>query len=117
LIDSFVSSKNLREDGVSEYDIIGVVETWLTEDIRDAEIKINGYEFYRKDRRIGKGGGIILYVKESLHSELCIDLMHLDFEESLWCKVQSHKGDGQLLGGVCYRCPRVWKTTQSCWSY
>ena len=88
------------------------------EDINYAEIKINGYEFYRKDRRKGKGGGIIIYVN-SLHSELSIDLMNSDFEESLWCKVQSHKGDGQLFFGVCYTGVQliVWQTTQSCWSY
>ena len=88
-----------------ECDVIGVVETWLTDDISDAELKVSGYELYRKDRTESKGGGIILYVKESLHSELCDDLTNSDFEESLWCKVQSSNGEGQLIVGVCYRCP------------
>jgi len=46
-----------------------------------------------------------LYVKDSLHSELCEDLTNFDFDESLWCKLESNNGKGQLLVGACYRCP------------
>jgi len=79
-IDRFLGKFEEFKRRILECDIIGVVETWLTDDISDAELKISGYELYRKDRTKSKGGGIILYVKESLHSELCDDLTNSDFE-------------------------------------
>jgi len=59
---------------------------------------------YRKKRK-RKGGGIILYIKDTLTSNLCDSLTNSDFEESLWCRVQTSSGKGKLLVGVCYRCP------------
>jgi len=50
-------------------DIIGVVETWLREDIVDSEINLDGYSFIRIDRKNdlkSKGGGVIVYIKEGL---------------------------------------------------
>jgi hypothetical protein len=85
------------------YHIIGIVETWAREEIKDSELKIDGYEMFRKDRIFGKGGGIIVYVKETLKSTLCNDLMNTGFDESVWCNVRT--GECNLLVGVCYRCP------------
>ena len=50
-------------------DLIGVVETWLTEDNFDSEIDIVNYNFIRKDRKNEcktKGGGIVIYFKQEL---------------------------------------------------
>ena len=43
--------------------IIGLTETWITEDMYDGEIDIKGYAMYRCDRM---HGGCIIYVHESL---------------------------------------------------
>jgi len=54
--------------------LIGVVETWLNEGIGNGEINLEGYTVYRKDRsdvKLGKGGGVLLYVHNSLNSCLC----------------------------------------------
>ena len=45
-------------------DVIGIVETWATEDILDIELAFKGYNMYRKDRQGRKGCGAILYVEE-----------------------------------------------------
>ena len=62
----------LREYAISlSLDIIGVAETFLHKDVLMAEINIDGYKMYRKDRcavKQGKGGGVILYVKEEIVS-------------------------------------------------
>ena len=48
-------------------DILGLSETWLTADILDNEISIQGYSILRRDRPNGKqGGGIVIYVREYL---------------------------------------------------
>jgi len=50
-------------------DIIGIVESWLTEDNFDSEIEIANYNFIRKDRnRVFKtmGGGIIIYFRQDI---------------------------------------------------
>ena len=47
-------------------DIVGIVETWLTEENFDSEIEIDDYNFIRKDRKSDTksiGGGIIIYFK------------------------------------------------------
>ena len=42
---------------VGRYDIVGITETWLQED-RAWELNIQGYTSYRKDRQVGRGGGV-----------------------------------------------------------
>ena len=40
-----------------EIDILGIAESWTNENISEGEIKIPGYETFRKDRGGRKGGG------------------------------------------------------------
>ena len=49
----------------NDIDIIGLSETRLDETVRDSDVNINGYNIYRNDRN-AKGGGVTIYVKESL---------------------------------------------------
>lgn len=46
-------------------DIICIVETWLSEDVTDHEIWLPDYQTHRLDRN-RHGGGIVLYVRDSL---------------------------------------------------
>ena len=51
--------------------ILGITESWTTEEIEDSEIHIEGYKCFRRDRkRLSKekirGGGVLLYVREEL---------------------------------------------------
>ena len=49
-------------------DIIGTAESWATPDISDAELGMTGYAMFRKDRIGRRGGGIMLYIKESIQA-------------------------------------------------
>ena len=45
--------------------IIGITESWANIDITDAELRLTGYVMFRRDRIGRRGGGVILYVKET----------------------------------------------------
>ena len=52
-------------------DLIGLAETFLNEEVFQAEISMDGYSIYRKDRcnfKEGKAGGVILYIKNEIMS-------------------------------------------------
>ena len=77
-------------------DVIGVTESWANENISDAELKLNGYELFRCDRKTRhRGGGVLLYVKDVLNPAE----FHTksEYGEHAWCKVKD------LLIGLCYR--------------
>ena len=89
-----------------EPNIIGISETWANETISDAELHIEGYTLFRKDRKSktqSKGGGVALYVKETLRSRQSSTMDANQFDESVWCRVDF--ADTSLLVGVCYRSP------------
>ena len=46
--------------------IIALTESHLKEEIKDAEIKITGYDHFRSDRHHNKKGGVIVYIKDEL---------------------------------------------------
>ena len=89
-----------------ELDIIGVTETWLTDEILTSEFSLEGYTLLRKDRNdVAKtrGGGVALYVKNEINIIERDDINAQLFPESLWCELV-FKGEKTLLG-VCYRPP------------
>jgi len=51
---------------VFDPDIIGITESWTDDKISDTEIHIEGFEVFRQDRLMSKGGGVVLYIKDSL---------------------------------------------------
>lgn len=55
----------------SEFDIIGLTETWLSADISSTEYFPNSYVIYRCDRKftevgLSRGGGVLLAVKDNI---------------------------------------------------
>ena len=84
--------------------IVGITETWGCPEIFDAEYHLTNFEMYRKDRKVNRGGGVILYVHESLTSVPCSELNEIDFGESVWSIVKLND-DINLLVGVVYRSP------------
>ena len=48
--------------------IIGIPESWANTDITDAELGLTGYVMFRRDQIGRRGGGVILYVKESIQA-------------------------------------------------
>ena len=85
---------------LSNYSVLCLTETWITPTIPDEVITIGGYNLVRRDRRIGRGGGVSMYVKESIsfsviHSESSI--------EQLWVKININRQHYAV--GVVYRPP------------
>ena len=76
-------------------------------DVTDAELGQEGYVMFRKDRIGRRGGGVLLYIKETtpayevqLHEEA-------DCNEAIWCKLVT--GHTTVTIGVVYRCPNITK--------
>ena len=95
-----------------EYSVIAVTETWLTPDTlsNDADLIVENYTFYRKDRNNGRGGGVGVSVADSLHCSVRSDLAPND-AELLWLEIETnHK---RILAGVCYRPPRQLRDEQN----
>ena len=51
----------------SDPHIIGITESWANKDITDAELGLEGYVMFRKDRMGRRGGGVLLYVKDTIY--------------------------------------------------
>ena len=94
--------------------MIGIVETWLNDNIDDGEVSIPEYTMYRNDcssNKLQRGGGVILYVHNSLNSCICVEPSKFK-SESVWCKLllgQNQETMNQEIKnpcvGVCYRSP------------
>ena len=66
--------------------IIGITESWANKDISDAELGLTGYVMFRRDR-IGREGGVILYIKESIQAyEIKLE-MEANCDEAVWCNI------------------------------
>ena len=72
---------------LADFDILAVTETFLSEDVTDQHILIDGYNVYRKDRGDARGG-VCLYVSKRFNIE------RLDFLSVLeYCAVKVHTRD------------------------
>ena len=85
--------------------IIGITETWANTDTTDAELGLTGFVMFRRDRIGRRGGGVILYVKESIHAyEIKLE-READCDEAVWCKIVS--GNSKLPIGLVYQSPNI----------
>lgn len=82
------------------YSILCLTETWISPAVSDDLIKIEGYNLVRRDRRIGRGGGVGMYIKENIHYSVIISD---NDSEQLWVKFKVNKQ--QFAVGVTYRPP------------
>ena len=64
-------------------DVIMVTETWLTDAIPDAALHISGFTIVRRDRSSRRGGGVAIYIRESLPFKIRPDCNNPDYE-CLW---------------------------------
>ena len=81
--------------------IIALVETWLNSNISDAEVSLPGFTLFRRDRLVKKGGGVAVFVSESINAVRRSDL---EIDESVWIEIFLPKSKG-LLFGTFYRPP------------
>lgn len=68
-------------------DVFAVSETWLNSEVSDAEVSIDGYTLYRKDRG-SRGGGVAIYIKSSISHNLCVELTNDSDIEAVWLLVK-----------------------------
>jgi len=84
--------------------IIGIAESWCTNDVGDAQLHLQGYNMFRNDRQSGVGGGVLLYIHQDLAAVPCKELNDVGFDNSLWYTISLPNND-ELLAGVLYRAP------------
>ena len=104
---SIVNKRNELNIMVEDIDphIIGITESWATPDISDAELGMTGYVMVRKDRLGRRGGGVILYIKESIQAyEIKLE-KEAECEEAVWCNIVT--GNSTLTVGLVYRSPNI----------
>ncbi|MGL5684566.1 MAG: endonuclease/exonuclease/phosphatase family protein, partial [Vagococcus fluvialis] len=53
----------------SNLDFLCISETWLNDRISTSMIDVPGYKCYRKDRVAGRGGGVLIYIKDCFMSK------------------------------------------------
>ena len=106
---SILNKKNELDIMVDEIKphIIGITESWANNDITDAELGLEGYVMFRKDRMGRRGGGLLLYIKETIPAYEVQLQEEADCNEAIWCKLVT--GYTTVTIGVVYRCPNITK--------
>ena len=106
---SIIHKKNELNIMVDEIkpNIIGITESWANNDITDAELGLEGYVMFRKDRMGRRGGGVLLCIKETIPAYEIELHEEADCIEVIWCKLVT--GHTTVTIGVVYRCPNITK--------
>jgi Endonuclease-reverse transcriptase len=85
-------------------DLMGITETWLKTGMRDHEFIPNSYMVFRRDRREGRGGGVLLAIRPHLQPKRApqFDIPQV---EIVWCTIKAQ--NLTLLIGCAYRPPNL----------
>ena len=97
-------------DDIKPHIIIEITESWANDDITDAELGLEGYVMFRKDRMGRRGGGVLLYIKETIPAYELQLQEEADCNEAIWCNLVT--GHTTVTIGVVgpyivYRCPNI----------
>ena len=95
---------NIIVDNIKPH-IIGITESWANNDITDAELGREGYVMFRRDRMGKRGGGVLLYIKETIPAYEVQLQEEADCKEALWCNLVT--GHTTITIGVVYRCANI----------
>ena len=94
--------KDIEVTLASSYDVIGLSETYLTPTVPSDLFALNGFhDIIRKDRQ-GIGGGVALYVRESIQWKRKL-MYETNNTEAIWIELNTIQG--KLLICCCYRPP------------
>ena len=75
--------------------------------ITDAELGLEGYAMFRKDRMGRRGGRVLLYIKDTIPAYEVQLQEDADCNEAIWCKLVT--GHTTVTIGVVYRCLNITK--------
>ena len=89
-------------------DIIGITESWANNDITDAELGLEGYVMFKKDRMGRRGGGVLLYIMETISAYEQQLREEADCNEAI-IRCNLVTGHTTVIIGVVYRCPNITK--------
>ena len=87
-----------------DYHLIGITESWCNDSVNDSELYLKGYNLFRIDKKSGTGGGVLLYLHETLSATLYIPFMDFNIDSALWCLVKL-RNNKELLIGIVYHSP------------
>ena len=76
---------NIMVDDIKPH-IIGKTESWANNDITYAELGLKGYAMFRKDIMGRRGGGVLLYIKDTIPAYQVQLEEEADCNEVIWCK-------------------------------
>ena len=70
--------------------MIGITESWATEKDIQGVLQLEGYTCYRRDRMSKdstKGGGLLMYMKDTFGHRLLENITVNRSIEALWCEI------------------------------
>ena len=87
---SLLNKRNEFEAQIDDVkaDVVGITESWTHEDVNDSEILLSGFNVFRQDRKDtqkGRGGGVLLYIKEGFQATQVMEYEEYGFTNSVWC--------------------------------
>ncbi len=90
---------------VENFDIIAITETWIDTNNKNflSEFKIEGYELFHENRKGRRGGGVAIYVKETLRFTVNNSVRANVNSESIWADILN--GREKLVLSIQYRPP------------
>ena len=100
------TEQNIMVDDIKPH-IIGITESWANNDITNAELGLEGYVMFRKDRIGRRGGGVLLYIKDTIPAYEVQLKEEADCNDAIWCNLVT--GHTTVIIGVVYRCPNITK--------
>ena len=106
LTKNFDALKELLSEIDVNFQIIGLVETWLKEKPHDY-YHLRGYNLELCNRNDKRGGGVSMYVDENIAYNVrhdINDLNHLKYTESLFIEIEKSNSQN-IVVGVVYRPP------------
>ena len=86
-------------------DMYCICESWLTNDISDPEIAIQGYNHWRTDRLSRMGGGVIIYTKNNFRISYETTLSSNEFGFEILVLKVKHEKARPFYVGCLYRPP------------
>ena len=97
---------NIMVDDIKRH-IIGITESLANNDITDAELGLAGYVMFRKDIMGRRGGGVLLYIMETIPAYEVQLPEEADCNEAILCNLVTWYK--KVTIGVVYRCPNITK--------